>query len=76
MTTYVVADNGVALVCFGVGAFIASFGGVSGYTVAIEYGGRRIGVVFSMMNMAGNLGAGHGAMSLQGLKYLPLIEPA
>ncbi len=37
--------------------FIASFGGVSGYTVAIEFGGKRIGVVFSMMNMAGNFAA-------------------
>ncbi len=38
-------------------AFIATFGGVSGYTVAIEFGGTRIGVVFSMMNMAGNFAA-------------------
>ncbi len=44
----------VAVWMFGAAAFIASFGGVSGYTVAIELGGKRIGVVFSMMNMAGN----------------------
>jgi nitrate/nitrite transporter NarK len=47
----------VAVVVFCVGAFVATFGGVSGYTVAIEYGGRRVGVVFSMMNMCGNIGA-------------------
>jgi nitrate/nitrite transporter NarK len=52
-----VGDDRTAIVLFCVGAFIATFGGVSGYTVAIEFGGRRIGVVFSMMNMCGNFGA-------------------
>jgi len=42
---------------FSIGAFIATFGGVSGYTVAIEFGGKRIGIVFSMMNMSGNIAA-------------------
>ena len=52
-----VTDDMTAIALFCVGAFIATFGGVSGYTVAIEFGGRRIGVVFSMMNMCGNFGA-------------------
>ena len=39
------------------GAFAAAFGGVSGYTVAIEFGGRRVATIFSVMNMSGNLGA-------------------
>lgn len=56
VVTYFMADNVSAVALFASGAFIASFGGVSGYTVAIEFGGRRIGVVFSMMNMAGNFG--------------------
>ncbi|MBI1832135.1 MAG: MFS transporter [Planctomycetes bacterium] len=57
LTTYFIEDKNAAVVVFSIGAFIATFGGVSGYTVAIEFGGRRIGVVFSMMNMAGNLAA-------------------
>jgi MFS family permease len=39
------------------GAFCATFGGVSGYTVAIRYGGRNVATVFSTMNMFGNIGA-------------------
>jgi nitrate/nitrite transporter NarK len=52
-----IADPVEAVWLFGSAAFIASFGGVSGYTVAIEFGGKRVGVVFSMMNMAGNFSA-------------------
>src|SRR5262249_55476366 len=39
------------------GALAAAFGGVSGYTVAIEFGGKRVATVFSIMNMCGNVGA-------------------
>lgn len=38
-------------------AFSGTFGGVSGYTVAIQFGGRHIATVFSVMNMCGNIGA-------------------
>lgn len=38
-------------------AFSGTFGGISGYTVAIQFGGRRIATVFSLMNMCGNIGA-------------------
>jgi nitrate/nitrite transporter NarK len=51
-----IQSNAAAVVLFAAAAFIASFGGVSGYTVAIELGGRRIGIVFSLMNMCGNIG--------------------
>ena len=54
--TYVVKDNMAAIAIFSAGAFIGTFGGVSGYTVAIEFGGTRVGLVFSMMNMCGNFG--------------------
>src|ERR1019366_4146531 len=54
--SYFIGDNGIAVTIFALSAFIASLGGVSGYTVAIEFGGTRIGVVFSLMNSAGNLG--------------------
>ncbi len=46
-----------ALFFLSVGAFAGTFGGVSGYTVAIELGGKYVASVFSLMNMFGNLGA-------------------
>lgn len=45
----------IAFITFG--AFCATFGGVSGYTVAISFGGRNVATVFSTMNMFGNIGA-------------------
>ena len=47
----------VAVGVMTLGAFAAAFGGVSGYTVAIEFGGQRVATIFSVMNMSGNLGA-------------------
>jgi MFS family permease len=52
-----VADVNVAIAVISLGAFIACFGGVAGYTVAIDYGGDRVGTVFGAMNMAGSTGA-------------------
>ena len=55
--SYFVADVNVAIALIAVGAFVACFGGVAGYTVAIDYGGERVGTVFGAMNMAGSTGA-------------------
>lgn len=55
--SYFVADARAAIGLLAAGAFLATFGGVSGYTVAIELGGRNVATVFSVMNMCGNLGA-------------------
>jgi MFS family permease len=52
-----VDDVNAAIVLISAGAFIACFGGVAGYTVAIDYGGDRVGTVFGAMNMAGAFGA-------------------
>lgn len=41
-----------------VAGFFGLAGGVSGYAVAIAYGGRRVATVFGTMNMCGNIGAG------------------
>lgn len=57
VVSYFISDVMAATVVLTAGAFTAAFGGVSGYTVTIEFGGRRIGTVFSMMNMCGNFGA-------------------
>jgi MFS family permease len=45
----------VGLLC--VGAFCGMAGGVSGYAVAIAYGGKQVATVFATMNMWGNVGA-------------------
>jgi len=52
-----VRDVHVATALISLGGFIACFGGVAGYAVAIDYGGDRVGVVFGAMNMAGAIGA-------------------
>jgi len=56
LASYLLAGPLTTVLLLGIAGFVATFGGVSGYTVAIEFGGRRIGTVFSLMNMAGNLG--------------------
>ena len=55
--SYFGADVNAAIALISAGAFIACFGGVAGYTVAIDYGGERVGTVFGAMNMAGSFGA-------------------
>lgn len=52
-----VADVRGAIALIALGAFCATFGGVSGYTVAIQFGGKQVATVFSVMNMCGNIGA-------------------
>ena len=55
---YFVEDVNTAVLLISLGAFWGTFGGVSGYSVCIDYGGRRVGMVISVMNMCGNVGAG------------------
>jgi MFS family permease len=52
-----VTDVRTSIALIALGAFSATFGGVSGYTVAIQFGGRQTATVFSAMNMCGNFGA-------------------
>jgi MFS family permease len=54
---YFITDTALAVVLLCVGAFCGMVGGVSGYAVAIAYGGRQVALVFAMMNMSGNVGA-------------------
>lgn len=46
-----------SIVLIALGVSCATFGGVSGYAVAISFGGRQVATIFSTMNMCGNLGA-------------------
>ncbi|MCE2800252.1 MAG: MFS transporter [Planctomycetaceae bacterium] len=57
VASYFVSDVQQSIALITLGAFCATFGGVSGYTVAISFGGRQVATVFSTMNMFGNLGA-------------------
>jgi len=55
--SYFAADTRVSIALIALGTFCATFGGVSGYTVAIDFGGKHVATVFSTMNMCGNIGA-------------------
>lgn len=57
LLSYFIDNVNGSIAVISLGAFCATFGGVSGYTVAIRYGGRYVATVFSTMNMFGNLGA-------------------
>ncbi len=57
LLSHLIADTTLSTMVIGLGAFCATFGGVSGYTVAIDLGGRHVATVFSTMNMCGNIGA-------------------
>lgn len=46
-----------AVLLISAGAFLASAGGPCAYTATIDMGGRHVTMVFSLMNMAGNVGA-------------------
>ena len=55
--SYFIADVKLSISVIALGGFCAAFGGVSGYTVAISFGGKHVATVFSSMNMFGNFGA-------------------
>lgn len=57
VASYFAHDVNLSIALIALGAFCATFGGVSGYTVAIGFGGRHVATVFSTMNMCGNMGA-------------------
>jgi MFS family permease len=57
MASYFIDDVRHSIVLIALGAFCATFGGVSGYTVAIQFGGKHVATVFGTMNMCGNIGA-------------------
>lgn len=54
---YFETDPYVSVGLMSVAAFSGMAGGVSGYSIAISYGGRRVATVFAAMNMSGNIGA-------------------
>jgi len=57
LCAYFISDTTMAVGMIGVAAFCGAFGGVSGYTVSMDFGGARVATVFSVVNTCGNLGA-------------------
>jgi MFS family permease len=57
LSAYPVSGALPAVLLISAGSFLAAFAGSCAYTIAIDMGGKHVGTVFSMMNMAGNLGA-------------------
>jgi MFS family permease len=55
--SYFVQDTDTAILLICLGAYGATFGGVSVYPVGMEYAGKQVATVFSVINMSGNLGA-------------------
>jgi sugar phosphate permease len=54
---YSIEDPLLAVCTISLGTFCANIGGPCAYTVTIDMGGRNIAILFSTMNMIGNLGA-------------------
>jgi nitrate/nitrite transporter NarK len=58
LAAYFASDPRGVVLLISLAAFAGTFGGVSGYSVCIDFGGRRVGTVISVMNTCGNVGAG------------------
>jgi sugar phosphate permease len=58
ITAYFATETFAIISLISLAAFCGTFGGVSGYAVCIDFGGRRVGTVISVMNTCGNVGAG------------------
>jgi ACS family glucarate transporter-like MFS transporter len=54
---YPIADVLLASLMLSMGAFLATFASPCSYALTMDMGGRYVAIVFSLMNMAGNLGA-------------------
>lgn len=57
IAAYFIVDPLLAVLAISIGVFWGVFGGVSGYSVAIEFGGKHVATVFATMNMCGNIGS-------------------
>jgi ACS family glucarate transporter-like MFS transporter len=55
--SYFVGNAWLAVLVITLGAFCASLSGPCAYAASIDMGGKHVAAVFSVMNMAGNIGA-------------------
>lgn len=54
---YVTPDVTAAMLLFSLGMLVFFFSSTCAYAITMDMGGRNLGVVFGLMNMAGNFGA-------------------
>jgi hypothetical protein len=57
LAAYPIANAWLAVLLISAGSFCAAFGGPCAYAATIDMGGRHVVMLFSLMNMAGNVGA-------------------
>lgn len=57
LLSYGIDDVRVAVLLISAGSFCAAHAGPCAYTITIDMGGKHVAPVFSVMNMAGNVGA-------------------
>jgi MFS family permease len=57
LLAYLIDDVWLAVLVISVGSFTAAFAASCAYAITIDMGGKHVAIVFSLMNMAGNLGA-------------------
>jgi MFS family permease len=57
LPSLLITNSWLAVLLISSGSFFASVAGPSAYTITIDMGGRHLSTVFSLMNMAGNVGA-------------------
>ena len=57
LVAYPIANVYAATAVFGLGLLVFSFSSPCAYALTIDMGGKDLAIVFSLMNMAGNLGA-------------------
>lgn len=54
---YVIPDVTLAMLVFSAGMFVFFFSATCAYAITMDMGGKNLGVIFGLMNMAGNFGA-------------------
>jgi MFS family permease len=57
LIAYPIPDPRLATAVASLGAFLFTFSSPCSYALTMDLGGRYVGIVFAVMNMAGNLGA-------------------
>jgi MFS family permease len=57
VAAYFTADVAWSVVLLSAGSFVTIFSAPCAYALTMDLGGRNLGIVFSTMNMAGNLGS-------------------
>src|SRR5262249_2703113 len=57
LLTFPIGNVYLHVLVFGLGVFVFCFASPCAYSLTMDIGGRNLAIIFSVMNMAGNLGA-------------------